>query len=667
MHCIHTEYATPPGFSRSSSLSANRSSDTASPIYPERAIRPLPKNRLKSKLSPQQASSIIYPPDPPPISPALNLGGQEMASTASAKGRMTNGDAPHGHYQYHNPHHHQEAPSHGHCTCGGEGDSGDEEVEFDHPVYRYPTAAGEGQDKVLDKVHRRLMEATRTLSGKPAPVGSAASSADGYESFENTSNKKKRKIPLSTQSSLHQSQLSAEMASMGISGGMDGTNHEVGVVTQHAYAPVSQGTGISGAGRGRYGRQSGRADVAVRRPLGCSSANFVNTGPSARPAAGKAVGQVKNGVGECKVHLRHFISLKPGADLYPFTPEAGIENTGGIISQAIKSAAEQGPLTPHKAGLENSSLLHSVASPSASTPATNNKTQFTFTMESESANKLVDQQAAAAAAAAAYNTPTPNHRPAPGKPMHTTGTQTTPSLRQPAPGQGQQTQPRAGPSQPQHAAQPHQQQQPAQPKPRRRPSKEYALAARQRRLQQEYANYHHRPTKDTMWICEFCEYEDIFGYPPVQLIREYERKDRAERKRLAEKRRLLEKAKAKGRKGKKGGKKGGAAGGGANAAANANANANANAAVGGEKGYPNDPLAAQQPYDPALDPQGEEFFDDDDDFADEYDAVGPGEGGYEEQYYHPPIPALRAPAHSHAHAHAAGGGGGTGGGGGRKA
>jgi hypothetical protein len=85
----------------------------------------------------------------------------------------------------------------------------------------------------------------------------------------------------------------------------------------------------------------------------------------------------------------------------------------------------------------------------------------------------------------------------------------------------------------------------------RRPGKEYALAARQRRLQQEYNNYHHPPSGDEIWICEFCEYESIFGSPPEALMRQYEIKDRRERRRLAEKRRLLEKAKMKGRKGKR--------------------------------------------------------------------------------------------------------------------
>ena len=88
-------------------------------------------------------------------------------------------------------------------------------------------------------------------------------------------------------------------------------------------------------------------------------------------------------------------------------------------------------------------------------------------------------------------------------------------------------------------------------KPRRRRGDVYVLAARQRRLQQEYANLHHPPGSEDIWICEFCEYESIFGVPPMALIRQYEIKDRKERKRLAEKRRLLEKAKMKGRKGKK--------------------------------------------------------------------------------------------------------------------
>lgn len=88
-------------------------------------------------------------------------------------------------------------------------------------------------------------------------------------------------------------------------------------------------------------------------------------------------------------------------------------------------------------------------------------------------------------------------------------------------------------------------------KKKRSPGSIYSLAARQRKIQQQYTNIHHPPRLEDIWICEFCEYESIFGHPPEALIRQYEIKDRKERKRLAEKKRLLEKAKMKGRKTKK--------------------------------------------------------------------------------------------------------------------
>lgn len=91
-------------------------------------------------------------------------------------------------------------------------------------------------------------------------------------------------------------------------------------------------------------------------------------------------------------------------------------------------------------------------------------------------------------------------------------------------------------------------------KTRRRTGKELLIAARQRREQQRWRNEHHPIPREDQWTCEFCEYEQIFGTPPVALIKQYEIKDRHARKQEAERRRLLEKAKMKGRKGKKGSK-----------------------------------------------------------------------------------------------------------------
>lgn len=87
---------------------------------------------------------------------------------------------------------------------------------------------------------------------------------------------------------------------------------------------------------------------------------------------------------------------------------------------------------------------------------------------------------------------------------------------------------------------------------RRRLEKELKSAARQRKQITLDSNHHNPPKIEDMWICEFCEYESIFGVPPRALIRDYEIKDRRIRQEEADRKRLLEKAKAKGRKAKKG-------------------------------------------------------------------------------------------------------------------
>lgn len=197
----------------------------------------------------------------------------------------------------------------------------------------------------------------------------------------------------------------------------------------------------------------------------------------------------------------------------------------------------------------------------------------------------------------------------PDAPMVSTqGTQTSPNMNGTAPhapAVNRNAQPPKG-GQPQQQA-------PPPRKPRRSASKLYEYAARKRRIQQEYANFHNPPSQP--WICEFCEYEDIFGHPPLALIRQYEIKDRKERKRLAEKRRLLEKARMKGRKGKKASKKA------QNNANNAQHNQNSN-----PDGH------ARRPDDDSLDPQDDEYYDD-------YDDVPPVTCPHGCQHHpHPPHP-----------------------------
>lgn len=463
-------------------------------MYPERPIRPLPKRRLRARLSPEQAESIIYPPAPAstvplfrfPYSPEDHRGGKSVS--------RYRGDTDH--HVCHCGHNHSEVESEDDI----EDERGDElgAAVPPSPGYHY----------------------SRTLPGKPTAGGAGAypkpastsSSADGYESFENTNNKKKRKIP-------NRTRLAAEMATMGIAHSNEAALFDDKGGPSCYYSPVpstqqhnAAGTGIAGAGRGRFGR-SGPAR-SERRVLGISTTNLANAKASTK---------------------------RP-------------PDQRGIISTAIANAQA----TPPHAGNENVSLLQQEAS---KTPA--NKTQFTFTCGSDSANKMVwPGQDAGAYPQPPGAYPTTQTAPPP-PPPHVQAARARPPVRPDAPmvsTQGTQTSPNingahpsAGKNPPQQKGGQTGQQAPPPRKPRRSVLKLYAYAARKRQIQQEYANFHNPP--NPAWICEFCEYEDIFGRPPEALIRQYERKDRQERKRLAEKRRLLEKARMKGRKGKKPNKK----------------------------------------------------------------------------------------------------------------
>ncbi|KAI5208166.1 hypothetical protein E4T39_01467 [Aureobasidium subglaciale] len=454
------EYAWP----RRSSIS--RPPDTLSPVYPDRPIRPLPKNRLREQLSPEQQSQIIYPPEAPSTSPLFSF--------------------PYGVVEKIDPRALNHDESHSHCTCNGdehvdESEDDEELIAYDHPSYRWSSPVNDGSR--VDSVQRKLTAA----KAPPAPP-STASSADGYESFENTSNKKKRKIPLSGGGSLHQSSLSQELANMGIS-----SREEHQQDTRQ----------LSGSGRGRFGRghQAYASSLSAKSRGGNWKGDGTRTSKKRCPESQDDVAQT----------LTHCT-----------------EQENGIISQAIANAQhdqdqdadQQAPTTPTK---QNSETLSATTTP---------PTQFTFTCESDSSNKLLWPQ---------QPTPFPNSMPRSPLANHSTS-----RVQQPQPPTHSKPPPPAQNNQPQ------QQQQPQARKPRqRRPTKEFALQERQRRLQQEYTNYHSRPTPASMWICEFCEYEDIWGVRPEALIRQYEIKDRKERLKAEERRRLLEKAKQKNRKGKK--------------------------------------------------------------------------------------------------------------------
>ncbi|MCJ1286118.1 hypothetical protein MMC26_005461 [Xylographa opegraphella] len=506
---VPIEAATP----YSPSSPTTNSSDTTSPVYPERPIRPLPKRPLRSRLSPEVADSIHYPPAPPSSSLFYPYGKAAYRQSATpVKSEVEEAD---------------NVLANSQKVCNGDTKNGyrfrGSDLESDEEdglglIRRYEDQQRQTMMKTPSRGYSNGVNRTQDPLSHSAV--SSNESVDGYDSFENTNNKKKRKIPTSGSIANHHSSLSAEMANMGISPTHDlGANPVTPENTSSQYygsvgsnaASSIPGTGIFGAGRGRYGR-SGRRDTSGRSPLGVST-NASNAWQLGR--------------------------LNSRRDFIPTSNHPGksrdIPSEHGIISAAMAEAASTS--NTFSKGQENLSLLEQ----SAAKKSTPSKTQFTFTCESGSSKHMVwpgERPPMSTTSSAIPGQQSSHH----AKGFSTQGTQTSPTMA----GQANQNGAPLGKTNAQNPQQPR--------KPKRPPGKRYAMAARERRLQQEYTNYHHPPRDEDIWICEFCEYESIFGSPPEALVRQYEIKDRRERKRLAEKRRLLEKAKMKGRKGKKGNK-----------------------------------------------------------------------------------------------------------------
>ena len=90
--------------------------------------------------------------------------------------------------------------------------------------------------------------------------------------------------------------------------------------------------------------------------------------------------------------------------------------------------------------------------------------------------------------------------------------------------------------------------------PRHRRTKEEKAYDRQRLLakQRREARAKLKPgEKETIWICQFCEFESVFGYAPLALINGYTERVRATKRAALERKRLLEKARSKSKKKKK--------------------------------------------------------------------------------------------------------------------
>ncbi|KAE8377222.1 hypothetical protein BDV26DRAFT_218919 [Aspergillus bertholletiae] len=462
----------------------NTAPDTPSPVYPDRLIRPLPKRTLRSRLSSEAAESILYPPAPAAT--------QLFYGTCTDSGEAVNESKVY--VQQSNGHEQTPERDHHHPYENGfDAESGDE----DSPVVVRRSAG------FRESSSSPTMPPGHPGNGPRTQIKSSSAGPDGYDAFENTNNKKKRKIPTPGTLAGHHSTLSPEFSSMDLAGSATTTGEGNHVSTFYGTgspaSPVSNG--LSGAGRGRLGRHgtrssTGRASLSLHTQV-----NW----PQGR-TSGRRDGVLSSPV------------------------DSTAKSDQGIISAAIANAAASTFSSPPR-GSRNVSMLEQ----QTTTPT---KTQFTFTCESDSSKGMALQAQSPYPAHRSPNSLPPTAQNQRG--LSTQGMQTSPKAGLQMDRQGQSSH-RAPGAEPTTVGK----------KKKRSPGSIYALAARQRKIQQQYANLHHPPSMEDVWICEFCEYESIFGRPPEALIRQYEIKDRKERKRLAEKKRLLEKAKMKGRRNKK--------------------------------------------------------------------------------------------------------------------
>ncbi|KAL7795931.1 hypothetical protein V8C37DRAFT_373954 [Trichoderma ceciliae] len=450
------------------------SPDAVSLLFPDRPIRPLPKRRLRERLSPEVANSIKYPSyihDHIPLFyyPSYATGDDNRISALTLIGPTIQ-------------HHRDDSKRSSTLRRNGAAMATVMNEEL----------RGAFAIRSSSKIQSMVIQSAAALDPlrqamELQPIPSTASSVDGYESFENTNNKKKRKIP-TTGDSLASNGLSlgSDINALSTSMGARSPVNEVhsnktsltpaGFSGNSFHVPGSQG--LSGSGRGRLGRSNnGRSPLRALSDGG----NIWSSRSKAASSQWTLAGQIGS----------------------------------GIISNAI-ATAEKAPLQ----GQENGSLLQPHVTTYKAMPAS---TQFTFTCKTQTPGAIQWPGRSASNAA-----PTPS-------------LQSLPVVAPPGPSVHQGSSSKQVNRLPDGSTR----------KTRSRLERELVVAARNRRQIARENYFHSILDSAEIWICEFCEYERIFGEPPRTLIRDYEIKDRRHRQDEADRKRLLEKAKAKSRKGKK--------------------------------------------------------------------------------------------------------------------
>ena len=241
-------------------------SDTAQDDYPGRPIRPLPKRRLRERLSPEAADKIVYPPSAPAMSPVFFYPYNSIPEDERAQRQHPTDRAR------------QEETEHNYISRRNAKDIESDE-DYTELAYRsrysrrhspYPSGLSPGRSYCYALKPEMAHE-------KPAAPASTASSVDGYDSFENTNNKKKRKIPTPGDAISNGILLQSDLATLGVSSKEASASETIGGKQGQSDATpaMASSTCLSGSGRGRLARiwEGGApsSDCPASLPLVCVS------------------------------------------------------------------------------------------------------------------------------------------------------------------------------------------------------------------------------------------------------------------------------------------------------------------------------------------------------------------------------------------------------------
>jgi hypothetical protein len=245
---------------RQTGNSSNMSPDTVSSLFPDRPIRPLPRRRLRERLSPEVADAIKYPPSTyaslplfhyPPYSLKDEGSSPRLESVSPTEvGRRTESSQ-------------SSQPIRRNGVSVRPGEDGD--------VISRSTLVTRSPPEILSRASVRSPRPEQARQSHNQPPPSVTSSVDGYDSFENTNNKKKRKIPTAGDSNInnghgispdvtaHATAVDAQSPISDVGGDRSYYN-SVGYASPGVFGPG--GTGMSGSGRGRLGRsRNGRSPL----------------------------------------------------------------------------------------------------------------------------------------------------------------------------------------------------------------------------------------------------------------------------------------------------------------------------------------------------------------------------------------------------------------------